>query len=63
MAKAFKCDLCHETEAGDPVALLTLEAPTDSFYMKNLHISELHMAELCSKCLESMRAHLVSRRA
>lgn len=54
MAKAFECDKCHKLEKGDPVALVTLAPPPDSFYMKNCNIPEWKNAQLCVTCVHDL---------
>ena len=54
MAKAYKCDMCGRLDEVDPVAILSLYAPSGSFYMENSKIQEMHNYELCARCLHKI---------
>ena len=54
MAKAFECEKCKKVFKGSPVAIFTLVAPDDSFYMKNLKIPEVVQGELCVDCTHEL---------
>ena len=54
MAKAFECERCKQLFKGEPVALLTLMPPENSFYMKNCHIPEIRGGELCVDCTHEL---------